>query len=436
MRIISAMFQGGGNIPLLMPIMAHLVERGHAVKIIAGPGIRRSRLPVSAQFGQRIAESSASLVPFREPAKHPLDDAPPLRGLLGDWVPKPFRGIPAERQTVLWSSAWAENVSTALRREAADLVIADYYLLGALAAAEAARVPSVALMRTVSVCPISGMPPYGTGWLPSRTPVGFVRDGLGRAALACLDHRNGLKSLNALRGSLGLDPLRWTFEQYDRAARVPILVSSSFDFFGKPSANVLHVGTPTEDTAKAPAWSSPWSPKDERPFVVVALSTLDQGQAPLLHRILRALAGLDLRALVTLGPALNPVEFSAPPNVILEPVVPHSAVLPHAAALVTQCGLGTLTKALVCGILLVCIPLVGDQPDNAARVVARGAGIRIKKEASPERIAAAIDRVLTTPQFREASRRLGTSMLNEGDAVLNAVETIEGPPTAAAPYGR
>jgi UDP:flavonoid glycosyltransferase YjiC (YdhE family) len=80
--------------------------------------------------------------------------------------------------------------------------------------------------------------------------------------------------------------------------------------------------------------------------------------------------------------------------------------------------------------------LVGDQPDNAARVVARGAGIRIKKEASPERIAAAIDRVLTTPQFREASRRLGTSMLNEGDAVLNAVETIEGPPTAAAPYGR
>ena len=91
----------------------------------------------------------------------------------------------------------------------------------------------------------------------------------------------------------------------------------------------------------------------------------------------------------------------------------------------TQCGLGTLTKALVYGVPLVCIPLVGDQPDNAARIVARGAGIQIGKEASPERIAADIERVLTIPQYRMAARRLGTSILNEGDAVPNAVEAIE-----------
>src|SRR5262249_45824271 len=149
------------------------------------------------------------------------------------------------------------------------------------------------------------------------------------------------------------------------------------------------------------------------------------GQAPLMRHILRALAALDVRALVTLGPALNPAEFTGPPNAILEPFVPHSAVLPQAAALVTQCGLGTLTKGLVCGVPLVCVPLVGDQPDNAARVVARGAGIQIAKEASPEQIAAAIERVLTIPQYRTAARRLGSSILDEGDAVLNAVEAIE-----------
>lgn len=431
MRILAAMFQGGGNIPLLMPIMARLVERGHTVRIIAGPGIRRSRLPVSAQFGRRIAESGASLVPFREPEKHPLDDAPPPKGLLGNWVPKPFKGIAAERQTALWSAAWGENVSAALRGETADLVISDYYLLGALAAAEATGVRSVALMHTVSVCPIAGIPPYGTGWLPHRTPVGFVRDVLGRAALTYLDRRNGLESLNKLRRSLGLEALNSTFEQYDRASRVLILVSPSFDFFGKSSANVLHVGTPIEDT-NAPAWSPPWPASDERPLVVVALSTLDQGQAPLLRHILRALAVLDVRALVTLGPALDPAEFVAPPNAVLERFVPHSAVLPHAAALVTQCGLGTLAKALVCGVPLVCVPLVGDQPDNAARVAARGAGIRIGREASPERIAAVIERVLAIPQYRRAARRLGTSILNDGDAALNAVEAIEG--LATAPY--
>lgn len=418
------MFQGGGNIPLLMPIMARLVERGHTVRIIAGPGIRRSRLPVSTEFAQRIAKSGASLVPLNEPDKHPLDDAPPLRGLIGNWVPKAFRGIAAERQTALWSTAWAENVSAALQRETADLVIADYYLLGALAAAEAARVRSIALMHTVSVCPIAGMPPYGTGWLPYRTPIGFVRDVLGRMALTYLDRRNGLQSLNTSRSSLGLRSLSSTYEQYDRASRVLVLVSPSLDFSGKPSASVVHVGTPIEDT-EAPAWSSPWEPSDDRPLVVVALSTLNQGQAPLMRRILRALAALDVRALVTLGPALDPAEFAAPSNTVLKPFVPHSAVLPHAAALVTQCGLGTLTKALVYGVPLVCIPLVGDQPDNAARIVARGAGIQIGKEASPERIAADIERVLTIPQYRMAARRLGTSILNEGDAVPNAVEAIE-----------
>jgi len=92
MRILGAMFQGGGNIPLLMPIMARLVERGHTVRIIAGPGIRRLRLAVSTQFAQRIAESGASLIPFHTPDKHPFDDAPPLRGLLGNWVPRPVPG--------------------------------------------------------------------------------------------------------------------------------------------------------------------------------------------------------------------------------------------------------------------------------------------------------------------------------------------------------
>jgi len=146
------------------------------------------------------------------------------------------------------------------------------------------------------------------------------------------------------------------------------------------------------------------------------------------------LRALDVRALVTLGPVLDPAEFTAPPNAILAPFVPHSAVLPQAVALVTQCGLGTLTKGLVNGVPLVCVPLIGDQLDNAARVVARGAGVRIASEASPERIAAAIERVLTIPQYRMAVCRLGTSILNEGDAVLNAVGAIEGLSTPSQVY--
>ena len=90
-RILTAMFQGGGNIPLLMPVMARLVERGHQVRIMAGPGVRRSRLPLSDGLVRRIADSGAQLIPFNEPAKHPFENAPPAIGLIGSWVPKAFQ---------------------------------------------------------------------------------------------------------------------------------------------------------------------------------------------------------------------------------------------------------------------------------------------------------------------------------------------------------
>jgi len=146
----------------------------------------------------------------------------------------------------------------------------------------------------------------------------------------------------------------------------------------------------------------------------------------LMRNILLALSRLDVRALVTVGPSLDATEFDAPANVVLERYVPHSAVLPQAAVLVTQCGIGTLTKGLIHGVPLVCVPLLSDQPDNAARVVARGAGVRVPADALPERIATAIQRVLNDGAYRSAARQLGAAIRREGDPVENAVAAIEG----------
>jgi UDP:flavonoid glycosyltransferase YjiC (YdhE family) len=75
---------------------------------------------------------------------------------------------------------------------------------------------------------------------------------------------------------------------------------------------------------------------------------------------------------------------------------------------------------------LVCVPILSDQPDNAARVVARGAGIRVPSDARPGQISAAIQRVLSDPNFRNAAQQLGTAIAGEGDPVDNAVSAIEG----------
>jgi hypothetical protein len=140
-RILATLFQGGENIPLLMPVLDRLIARGHTVRIMAGPGVRRSRLPVSADLDRRIASSGAVPILFREPDSHPLDAAPHSRGIIGAWVPSGFRFVPGEAATALWAPAWAKNVAEELRAAPTDLVVADFVLLGALVAAEAARIP-------------------------------------------------------------------------------------------------------------------------------------------------------------------------------------------------------------------------------------------------------------------------------------------------------
>src|ERR1700733_9722564 len=219
-RVLGAMFRGGGNVPLIMPIMARLVERGHSVRIMAGPGVRPSKLPISPDLLRRILSTGATVVPFYVPDPHPLDASPPTKGVLGSWVPAGFKSLPGEARTVAWAPAWSLQVGEKLQPPPADVVVADFVLLGALAAAEAARVPSVALMHTFAQRPLPGIPPYGPGRLPARGPFGRARDALGRTIISYVYNRNALRALNDARAGLSLVPLRSPFKQYDRATRV------------------------------------------------------------------------------------------------------------------------------------------------------------------------------------------------------------------------
>jgi MGT family glycosyltransferase len=375
MRFLLAMFQGGGNLSLLLPVAQRLVDHGHDVRILAGPSIWAGRAPVSARFEQRIAEIGATRVAFEEPDVHPLDSAP--RPMFMSRLVSIYSSNTAAYR---WCPAWASNVATELARAAADVVVTDHLLPGALAGAESQGVASAALVHGIyKHRPAPGMPPPGMGFFPARGPVGFARDALYEARIEYLFRRDALPSLNNARRQHGLQPLLSPFDQYDHAARVLILCSPAFDFAaGDLPCNVRYVGTPIDDAA-TPAWKGPWTADDRRPLVLVSLSTLAQGQAHLMQRVLTALGTLDVRAVTTVGPSLDPTRFVAPTNVVLEPFVPHSAVLPKASAVVTQCGIGTVMKSLAHGLPLMCLPLMADQPDNAARIVAHGAGIRLHK---------------------------------------------------------
>ena len=316
LRILVAMFEGGGNLSLILPIVARLVERSHDVRVLAGANVRAGRRPMSDSFLQRIRATSAELIVLATPTIHPFDEAR-FRGLVRGWTPTWLERLTPNCAPLVWSDAWAAGVTAELARATADVVAADFILLGALAAAEAAGVPAAALVHgTWKHRPASGATPYGTGFLPSRSLFGKLRTAPYNAVIEYRYRRDGLPPLNHARRGLELSPLRSPFEQYDRIARVLMLSSAAFDIPPDPlPANVRYVGSPME-RANDPTWRSPWAADDPRPLVLVSLSTLPQGQGPVMERVLAAVGMLPVRALVTLGPSLDPARFSAPPNAV------------------------------------------------------------------------------------------------------------------------
>jgi MGT family glycosyltransferase len=277
--------------------------------------------------------------------------------------------------------------------------------------------------------PRADVPPLGTGFMPASGRLGRLRD-RSAAALALAVFRTGLPALNQARAEFGLAPLRDALDLMGNADRILVCSSPSYDFApGSVPANVRYVGPQLDDTADATP-GNPWAVPSDRPLVLVSLSSTVMRQERLLQRAADALGQLHVRGLVTTGPAVDPAVIAAPPNVTVTRWVRHADVLAHCSAVITHGGHGTVMKALIAGVPLIVVPLGRDQPDNAARVVYAGAGIRLRKNASVRALHAATGRVIEDPRYRAAAGRMASRLAAERDDNLVIAELEH---TASAP---
>jgi MGT family glycosyltransferase len=302
----------------------------------------------------------------------------------------------------------------------------------ALFGAEVAGVRAVILMHGPCMIPRRDVPPIGTGFMPARGSLGRLRD-RSAAAVALAVLRSGMPALNQARTEFGLAPVRNLPDLMGRADRILVCTSPGYDFgSGSVPANVRYVGPQLDDTASG-ASGDRWDGLPAQPLVLVGLSSTVMRQEGLLQRAADALGQAQVRGLVTTGPAVDPAVISAPDNVTVTRWVRHANVLPHCSAVITHGGHGTVMKALIAGVPLVLVPLGRDQPDNAARVVHAGAGIRLRKNASVGALRAAVDRVITDPRYRAAARRMASRLAAERDdnRVVDELEQVAaGVPTA------
>jgi UDP:flavonoid glycosyltransferase YjiC (YdhE family) len=248
-----------------------------------------------------------------------------------------------------------------------------------------------------------------------------------RAELERVDLGAPLDRLRAQAG-LGPDPRPERLQAQPYLTLAPRSLEDPSDL-PRPGTQRFH--EPAGPSLQLPDW---WGGREE-PLVYVSFGSIAAGSGfyPAFYRAaLDALAELPARVLLTLGMDVDPAELgSLPASVHVERWVPQQMVMPHAAAMVGHGGAGSTLMAMAAGVPQAVVPLFADQPHNARRVAALGAGIALEHsgQAGGSRLDAAMDRataldeavrtVLADARYREAASTVAAEI-----AALPSIDTV------------
>ena len=192
------------------------------------------------------------------------------------------------------------------------------------------------------------------------------------------------ESASELRRRYGLPALDGILA--DEYGRVPLFMVASvpeldYDRRDLP-ASVHYVGACVWKGGTAPPPIPAWLadlPRD-RPVIHVTEGTIHTREPLLLRAAAEGLRDLPMHVILTTGAHRRPDELDLGPrgaNIRVEQFVPHHALFPMTDVVVTTGGAGTVTTALLAGVPLVVVPTGWDLPENAQRVAASGAGLRL-----------------------------------------------------------
>jgi UDP:flavonoid glycosyltransferase YjiC (YdhE family) len=348
-RVLVVTWAGGGNVLPLQAAAGLLAARGFAVEVLASAATqadaRRHGLPAHAY---RRAPQPDMSIAFEADAPRLLAQA------AGVEVARDVHELAVELRT--------------------DLLVADCMLPAALAAGEAASVPTASLVHFPYALARSVMARGGGAWTTDRA------------------------TLDATRRALGLPPSAGDLDAWESPELLLVTVPRWFDAPGGLPAHIVHAGPLGVRTGAREA------PGDRR--VLLAFSTtVMEGQQRLVANACAAVEEAGAEGVLTLGPALDPAAVAAGSGVEVVEWGDHDALMRGCDAVVTHGGLGTTLRALAHGRPLVVLPLGRDQHFNAQRVEDLGAGLRLPPDAPAAAIAAAIARVLAEPGFADVARR-------------------------------
>ncbi len=371
-RFLLSCHDAGGTVPPMLALAQELVARGHDVTWLSQPSVEQRALAAGCEFTafDRLANYDA-----RTTIEEQADLA--MAAIGGAEIGGQLLALADEKDI--------------------DAIILDCNLAGAAAAVETLDLVSVVLLHSMYKT-------FTDVWLGELWP--FMAP-----------------AINATRHIHGLEPAgSWAdvFAGHDRLISV---VPGSFDApVAVTPATLRRFGflVPTPPSTPIAAGF----PGRDGSTVLVSLSTTYQHQEELLAKIIDALTGRAVRAIVTTADAVDPATLSASTNVAIFNYLHHGLVLADTDVMITHAGLGTVAAALSHGVPMVCVPLGRDQHLNAERVADAGAGIALPTDASSDQIGGALDEVLADPSYRSAARAIAAESAKAGGAAA-VVDDLE-----------
>lgn len=242
-------------------------------------------------------------------------------------------------------------------------------------------------------------------WLPL-----VLRRALFRLIDREIDRRFGVE-INAFRSRLGLLPASRILSAWWNS---PQQVLGFFpDWLSPPQpdwpANTLLTGFPFYDTLQ------PFTAGDDLDDFLAA------GEAPLVFSHSSAVLDTHIffedsltvaqtlgRRAVLLTPHVEQVPRPLPAGVRHYAFVPHSRLLPRAAALVHHGGIGSAFQALVAGIPQLIVPVFLDQPDNGRRLTQLGVAAAVRRGCyRPREVSRKLDALLRSAEVAARCREYG-----------------------------
>jgi UDP:flavonoid glycosyltransferase YjiC (YdhE family) len=422
-----------GHLRYATPLVRALVAGGHDVLWYTGRAFEDLVVATGAKFAPMTARAGADTG-----AADALRSAPDRAAGTGGY------GGTVMEVFVRPVEAFAADVDELIGSFAPAVVVSDHSFLAGMFAAERRGVPLVVFSTGALHVSSVDTAPYGTGLPPARGPLGRVRNRLLYQLVRRVVMRAPQREAARTRAALGLPPLDGFFFAW------PQLIADRYIQSGIPQfeyprrdlpASVVFCG-PTRldglDDWAEPAW---WGRIAQaraagRPVVFVTQGTAATDPAELLLPAVDGLAGEDVLVIATSGGRDQRSVLAAdrhPANLVLEPYIPFTEVLPQVDLMVTNGGFGGVQTALAHGVPLVTVGESEDHMENNARVRWSGAGIWLKAE-RPEagQLRDAVCTVLTEPSYRARARELMSAYEQYPDGASAAARVVLDAATAAA----